>query len=186
MTTLEDAVEFFNFYLDIDRDGNNAVRTEPDDVVNSLRSKIMRLWNSVPGVPLSPSFGRPMGMTPENLAEMAAHMERVRRPLFTVAEYQDPAWQVLYAAYIGGNKPTTAQAYGGLLYATGIQGELKIIASYREDIDKEPPPMHWQHVQGAEIALAGPPVAVRTFQGPTAIEAHLQDWEMLRNSAGPR
>ncbi|MFF8617938.1 hypothetical protein [Streptomyces sp. NPDC015350] len=182
MTSLSHSIDLFNSYLDTDWAGNNAVLAEPDDVVNSLRSKIMEFWNSVPGVPLSPSFGRPMGMSPEQLANMAARMERVRRPLFMVTEHRSHAGQVLYAAYIGGNKPTTAQAYGGLLYATEIRGELKIIASYREDIDREPPPVRWQHVQGAEIPLAGPPVAVCAFRAPVDIKAHLRDWEILRDS----
>ncbi|MFE7468747.1 hypothetical protein ACFU6R_32205 [Streptomyces sp. NPDC057499] len=125
-------------------------------------------------------------MSPEQLAKMAARMKPVRRALLLVAEYQDPAWGALYAAYFGGDRATTAQAYGGLLYATGIQGELRIIASYREDIDTEPPPMHWQHSQGAEITLTGPPVAVRALLEPVARKAHLHDWKELRDSAGHR
>ncbi|WP_335932615.1 hypothetical protein [Streptomyces sp. PTD5-9] len=182
MTTLEEAVTFFNSYLDLDWAGNRAVSSESDEVVNALRSDSMKFWHSVHDAPLSPSFGRPMGMTPEQLARMAAKIELVRSELFLVAEYRDPTWRTLYAAYIGGGRVTTAQSYGRLLYATEIQEEIKIIAAYREDFDKTPPPMHWQHSQGAEITLTDPPVAVCALKAPTGRKAHRQDWEMMRNS----
>ncbi|MEU3654798.1 hypothetical protein AB0E67_18665 [Streptomyces sp. NPDC032161] len=186
MTTLEDAVDFFNSYLDVDYAGNKAVFLEGDEAVNTLRENSMKFWHSEHGVPLSPSFGRTMGMTPEQLNEMAAKVNLARREIFLAAEYSDPIWRTLYAAYVGGDRVTTARSYSELLYAAEIQDEIKIIASYREDINKVSPPVHWRHSQGAEISLSGPPLAVIPLQEPTGRKAHQQDWEMNKNAVRNR
>ncbi|MEU6018220.1 hypothetical protein ABZ826_30600 [Streptomyces sp. NPDC047515] len=182
MTSMEDVVKFFNSYLDIDYAGNTAVYSESDEVVNERRDASMKFWHEVPGAQLSPGFGRPMGMPSEQLAQLAANVNLARRTLFLVAEYSDPTWGTLYAGYIGGDRARTAQSYGGLLYATEIKGQLKIIASYREDIDKLPPPTHWRHSQGAEISSPNTPVSVRALEAPTGRAAHRQDWDALRNA----
>ncbi|SCF96038.1 hypothetical protein [Streptomyces sp. Ncost-T10-10d] len=186
MTSLEDVVKFFNSYLDIDYAGNTAVYSESDEVLNERRDTSMKFWHAAPGILLSPGFGRPMGMPAEQLAQLAENVNLAHRELFLVAEYSDPTWGTLYAGYIGGDRERTAQSYGGLLYATEIKGELKIIASYREDIDKVSPPVHWRHSQGAEITSPNTPVAVRPLEAPTGRAAHHQDWEMLRNAADDR
>ncbi|MFI5749103.1 hypothetical protein ACIBBE_24925 [Streptomyces sp. NPDC051644] len=186
MTILEGPVKFFNAYLGIEYAGNMAVYAEPDEVVNELRKESMKHWHALSGVPLSPSFGRPMGMPAEILAQLAESAKVVRRPLFLVAEYNDRTWGTLYAGYIGGDRARTAQSYGGLLYAAEINDTLKIIASYKEDTDKASPPMHWRHSQGAEISLSGPPVATHPLEAPAGRATHYQDWEAFRNAAAHR
>ncbi|WP_329538967.1 hypothetical protein OG345_01920 [Streptomyces sp. NBC_01220] len=183
MTSIEDTQSFFNSYLDIDYAGNTAVYSESDETVNELREESMTFWHALPGVQLSPTFGRPMGMPVEQLAQLAATVELARRALFLVAEYSDPTWGKLYAAYIGGDRESTARSYGGLLYAAEINGNLKIIASYREDIDQLPPPVRWRHSQGAEIDPPKTAVSVHPLEAPTGRAAHRQDWEALRDAA---
>ncbi|WP_190123256.1 hypothetical protein [Streptomyces inusitatus] len=182
---MDEAVSFFNSYLDADYAGNLAVRSESDEVLKERQIASRGFWHSTLNAPLSPGFGRPVGMPSEELARLAAKMNPVRRRLFLVAEYDDVEWGALYAGYIGG-RGRTVQSYGGLLYAAGINGELKIIASYKEDIDKVPPPLRWCHSQGVEITLSGNPVAIRPLEVPTGRIAHKQDWEAFRNAGGDR
>jgi len=180
---METAVKFFNAYLDIDYAGNVAVFSESDEVVNELRDASMKFWHAAPGVLLSPGFGRPMGMPPEQLARLAANTDPARRTLFLVATHHDPTWGDLYAGYVGGDREQSAKSYGRLLYATGIENEFKLIAAYREDFDKVSPPVRWRHSQGVEISSRDAPTAVRPLEVPSGRAAHRQDWEMLRNAA---
>ncbi|MCX4846577.1 hypothetical protein [Streptomyces sp. NBC_00893] len=186
MNSLEDVVKFFKAYLDVDYAGNVAVYSESDEVLNGRRDASMKFWHAVPGTFLSPGFGRPMGMTAEQLSQLSATANLAHRKLFMVVEYSDPTWGILYTGYIGGDRETTAQSYAGLLYATKIKGDLKIIAHYREDIDKVSPPVHWRHSQGAEMTSLATPVAVRALEAPTGRAAHRQDWETLRNAVADR
>ncbi|MFF5565167.1 hypothetical protein ACFY6Y_11045 [Streptomyces sp. NPDC012829] len=183
---MDEVVKFVYSYLCVEHSGNVAVYSESDEVVNRLREASMEFWYAAPGVPVSPSFGRAAGMSSEQLAKRAARVKIARRALFLVAEYRDPDWGALYAGYVGGDRVLTAQSYGGLLYVTKIADELKIVASYKEDIDEEPPPLRWRHSQGANILLTGPPVAVRPLGLPTGRAAHQQDWQMLSDAAPDR
>lgn len=74
----------------------------------------------------------------------------------------------------------TAGSYSELLFATEIDGELKIIASFGKEFDSVPPPVRWSHTQGARIEGLGAPVSVRPLLAPT-LDAHRQDWEALRD-----
>ncbi|MFJ9885774.1 hypothetical protein ACIQRW_07910 [Streptomyces sp. NPDC091287] len=179
-------MKFFNAYLDIEHEGSVATYSASDEVVNELRTKSMGFWHASPGTTLSPSFGRPMGMHPDQLATLARSVNLARRTLFMVAEYRRPDGETLYAAFTSGDRTRTTQSYGGLLHAAEVEGELKIVASYKEDFDKASPPVHWRHSQGAEINLSGAPVAVRPLEAPTGQAAHQEDWEGLRDSVtGP-
>ncbi|WP_411079711.1 hypothetical protein [Streptomyces sp. cmx-18-6] len=182
MSTIGDAAKFFNAYLDIERIGSMAVYSEPDEVVNSYRTSSMRFWHASPGTPLSPSFGRPMGMDSDQLAQLARTVSLARRTLFLVAEYRAHEGDSIYAGFVSGDRARTAESYGGLLYATEVNGDLKIIASYKEDFDGVSPPVRWRHSQGVEIDLPGPPISVRPFEAPIGHPAHLGDWEKLRDS----
>ncbi|MCT2593936.1 hypothetical protein LHJ74_29195 [Streptomyces sp. N2-109] len=186
MNNIDGAVEFFKSYLEIEHAGNMATYSESDETVEELRAESMQFWHALPGIALSPSFGRPMGMQPERLSQLAQKANLERRALFLVAEYRDPAWGTLYAGFVGGDRASTAGSYGGLLYAAEIEGGLKVVASYREDFDKAAPPVQWRHSQGAEPDLPGAPVAVRALQGPTGRAEHREDWEILRGSAPDR
>ena len=186
MAQMEDVVKFFNSFLDIYYAGTLAVYSESDAVLDERRAASMEFVHAVPGVIMSPLFGRERGLPADELAEFAEEMDVTRRPLFLVAEYRHPSWGALYGGYIGDDSSATAGSYGGLLYATEIDRELKIIAIYREDFDKASPPVRWRHSQGAEIGDPGKPVAVRPLEAPTERAAHRQDWESLgsRSSEG--
>lgn len=182
MTAIEDAVIFFNAYLDIEHEGNVATYSASDEVVNELRTRSMGFWHASPGAILSPSFGRPMGMHPDQLENLARSVNLARRTLFLVAEYRGPDGNSIYVAITSGDRAETAQSYGGLLHAAEVKDELKIIASYKEDFDRVSPPVHWRHSQGAEITLPDTPVAVHPLEAPTGQAAHQDDWEDLRDS----
>ncbi|MFE3379515.1 hypothetical protein [Streptomyces anulatus] len=182
MTPIDDAVTFFNSYLDVEHEGNVAIYSASDEVVKELRARSMTFWQASPGATLSPSFGRPMGMHPDQVADLARSVNLARRTLFMVAEYRGPDGGRLYAAFTSGDRASTAQSYGGLLHAAEVAGELKIIASYKEDFDKASPPVHWRHSQGVEITLPAAPVAVRPLEAPSGQAAHQEDWEGLRDS----
>ncbi|MEV6074436.1 hypothetical protein AB0L80_04885 [Streptomyces sp. NPDC052069] len=186
MNHMEDVVKFLNSYLDVEYAGATAVYSDSDEVVNEHRDESMKFWHAVPGVILSPSFGRPMGMPQEQFAKLGANSDLARRALFLVAEYADQNWGTLYAGYIGGDRNISAQSYGGLLYVTEIKRKLKIIASYKEDFDQPSPPIHWRHSQGVEIVTLENPSAVRPIEEPTGRVAHLQDWEALLTAATDR
>ncbi|ARF73947.1 hypothetical protein ACPEIF_07495 [Streptomyces sp. NPDC012600] len=186
MISIDDAVNFFNAYSDIEHAGITATYSEPDEVVNEYRTGSMRFWHAEPGTPLSPSFGRPMGMGSDQLAQLARNVSLVRRTLFLVAEYRGRDGGSVYAGIVSGDRTRTAESYGGLLYATEVDGDLRIVASYKEDFGKVSPPVHWRHSQGMDIGLPGPPVAVRPLAAPTGQAAHLKDWEGLRDSVAER
>ncbi|MFJ1590153.1 hypothetical protein ACIOD0_07880 [Kitasatospora albolonga] len=186
MSSIDDAVNFFNSYSDIEHTGNIATYSEPDEVVNEHRADSMRFWHAEPGTPLSPSFGRPMGMGSDQLAQLARNVSLVRRTLFLVAEYRGREGDSVYAGIVSGDRTRTAESYGGLLYATEIGGDLRIVASYKEDFDAVSPPVRWRHSQGRDIVLPGPPIAVRPLATPTGQAAHLKDWERLRGSVTDR
>lgn len=186
MSDMDDAVNFFNSYLGVEYAGQVAVSSQPDEVVNDLRAEIMTFWHAAPGVPLSPPFGRLTGISPEQLAQKSAETNPVRRELLLAAEYDDPTSGKLYAGYIGGDRELTALTYGGLLYATEVEGQLKIISSCKEDFNAVPPPFGWRRSQGAQVSPAGPPVAVRPLREPTGRAVHRQDWLALRDAAPNR
>lgn len=186
---MDDVVEFFNSYLDVVHAGEVAIFSEPDEIVVRLQGESLEFWHAEPGAPVSPPFGRIMGLSSAQLAQKWAGRpgpEISRRTLFLIAEYNSAEWGALFAGYIGGDRKLTASAYGGLLYATDIAGEFKIIASYREDIEVVPPPLQWRYSRGAHITLANTPVAVRPLEEPTGRAAHRQDWQEMQNSAPTR
>lgn len=186
MSGIDDAVSFFNSYLDVEYAGQVAVGSQSDGVVNDLRAEIMTFWHAAPGVPLSPPFGRLMGMSPEQLAQQAAEMNAVRRALLLVAEYDDPTSGQLFAGYIGGDRDLTALTYGGLLCALEVEGQLRIVSSCKEDFNAVPPPFGWRRSQGAQVSPVGSPVAVRPLEEPSGRAAHRRDWWAIRDSAPNR
>ncbi|MGW3165763.1 hypothetical protein ACWC9Q_23380 [Streptomyces sp. NPDC001142] len=183
---MHDAIAFYESYLDFEHSGAVAILEDSDERLNGLRSEILEtFWRKVDGIPLSPNFRRPPGMTPDQLSQLAEQMKPKRRSLFLVTEHKAPngiPGQPLYAAYVSGDREQTARSYSDLLYAVAIDSGLKIVASYREDVMKGSPPVRWRHSQGLRIPRVGLPVAVRALREPTGRAALQQHWQTLTNS----
>ncbi|GAA1935958.1 hypothetical protein GCM10009716_48780 [Streptomyces sodiiphilus] len=180
MIAVEEVGDFFQSYLDAEFAASSAVSTEPDEILEQRRAILESFMYSVPGKVMSSGIGRGRGWSAEQLADLAQRMKVARRPLFLVVEYVHPKWKQLFAGYIGGGKPRTAGAYGELLFAAEIEGKMRVIATYREDFDRVPPPVHWKHAQGAEIGKLARPVGVLPVEAPTSRAAHFQDWQDFR------
>ncbi|WP_424862889.1 hypothetical protein [Streptomyces sp. MMS24-I29] len=180
---MRDVIAFYESYLDFEHSGAVAILEESDERLSGLRGEILdTFWYKFNGVPLSPSFGRPKGMTPDQLVQLAEQMKPKRRSLFLVTEHKAPKelpGQSLYAAYASGDREQTARSYTDLLYAVAIDDGLKIVALYREDVMKGSPPVCWRHSQGLRIPRVGLPVAVRALREPTGRAAHQQHWQTL-------
>lgn len=173
---IDDAVEFFNAYLDAEYAEGVAARSEPDEVLDERREASESFMHAVPGAIMSSVIGRGPGWSTEKLAEYAQTVNQVaRRVMFLVAEYRCPAWGRIFGGYASGPRPRITGSYGQLLYAAEVEGRLKIIAQYAPEILEPAPPMRWSHAQGAEIGKLGRPVALRVLAEPT-LEEHRQDW----------
>ncbi|MFF3735353.1 hypothetical protein ACFYXM_35075 [Streptomyces sp. NPDC002476] len=188
---MEEAVAFFESYLDFEHRGSLAILDEPDEVLKALRSRILnQFWHEAIGTPISPTFGRPPGMTPDQMVTLSQKMRPVRRSLLLVAEHEAPKTipgKPLYAGYISGDTESTAQSYGGLLVAAIMSdGEMKLVASYKEDFMQSAPPVRWRQSQGLRISLVCSPVAVRPLKAPTGRAVHQQDWQRLARRRQPK
>ncbi len=76
MTDLDDAVDFFNAYLDIDYQGRVAAYSEPEEILEERWTAILSFFRSTPEFPMSPDFGKHRGWPPERLAKYAAGWTR--------------------------------------------------------------------------------------------------------------
>ena len=165
--TLEEAVALAGAYLDAEWAAVEAVFTAPsDDEVEARRAALADLTLPVESRPVGGAVpGRRPGMTAD---EVAADNELLafyaRRPLFAVARHASPLWGDLYAAYAGGEQPSTSGAYARLFWLADTERGPRVVAEY--DADPETPEVTWHHIGGASVESPGPAVEARLLTEP--------------------
>ena len=179
MVDIEDAVRFYNSYLDADYAGAMAANSEPDEILDAREAEVMSFMHVPRGIIMSPGFGRRRGCSASEIARRAQWADCLRRSLFLVVEFAYSDGHGLFGGYAGGGRSLAAGSYSELIFAREIDGELKIVAFHMKDFDIEPPPVHWVHHQGTVIDDPGEPVRIRPLLAPT-LETNRRDWEMWR------
>ncbi|MER5704947.1 hypothetical protein ABT023_23785 [Micromonospora sp. NPDC002296] len=181
---LDNAVDFFNKFLDAEHQQAMAALTEPDDVLEERRNVTQSLMHSPPGTIMASPAGRALGHSAEELAEFSANASRPqRRTLFLVAEYRNATWQTLFAGYTSGAHPDTSLVYERLYYASEVEGTPKMISEYLIEIEFEmDAEVRWRHAQGVKIENPGQLVAAHAIREP-ALEEQRQSWEDLVQQA---
>ncbi|NUW35077.1 hypothetical protein HTZ77_27135 [Nonomuraea sp. SMC257] len=162
---IDEAVDFFASYLDAEYAERLAVLFEPDDVLRSRREISESFMHELPGTSMRSVLGRAPTSAEElaRIARSAARsVQRAHRVLFLVEEYDNPSFGQLFAGYVSGATPSRIGSFGLLLYATVINGRLKIIGDRAKDYDAS----EWTHGQGAEIGTPGTPRRVRPLVEP--------------------
>jgi hypothetical protein len=176
---VDQAVDFFNAYLDVEFAEAVAVYHEPDDVLASRREVSESYMYSLPGFRMASRLGRPP-MSAERLAELSRSAKVSRRVLFMVNEYRHVNFGPIFAAFVSGAQPILADSYESLLYATEVDEEIKIISEFFVDFDHLSS-VKWNHAQGVDVGDPGESVAVRALTEPGEPE-HQRDWLRMRDA----
>ncbi|NBE84943.1 hypothetical protein [Micromonospora rubida] len=181
---LDNAVDFFNEFLDAEHQQAMAALTEPDDVLEERRDITQGLMHSPPGTIMASPIGRALGHSVEELVEFSANASRPqRRTLFLVAEYRNTTWQALFAGYTSGAHPDTSLAYERLYYAREVEGAPKMISEYLIEIEFETDAeVQWRHAQGVKVPNPGQLVAAQAIREPV-LEEQRRSWENIVQQA---
>ena len=162
---IDEAVTYFQGFLDAVYEQDIANLTEPDDQLEQRVARTEAFMCSSPGTSMTSPFLRPRGLPAEELAVIAQKAAKpVRRPIYVVAEYDVPGWGACFAADVGGGEETNDIAYERQYWAMEVDGEPKIVALYGIDFYAEG--LAWKNIAGVVIGRTGHPVAVRALREP--------------------
>jgi len=181
---LDDALEFFNAYLDAEYGAVLACRTEVDEVLDARVQAAETFWHAEPGGIISLAIGRRPGYSVDELAAYARGVSQVaRRVLFIIAEHHHAKWGRVFGAHLSNTRSATTGLYGALLYAAEVGDELKLIAEYAPEVTLPAPPVQWTHVQGADLGDLGRPLVAQAPTEPT-YGGHREDWAAFLGRVG--
>lgn len=155
---MDEVQRFFEAYLEAEHTAAAAVYTEPDDMALYERIAAAESFlHSTSEHMMSLGVGRPLGMTPDKLADLAADAGEQRpRPLYKLVRYEHPLYGDLYEAWVGPDSDTTSPRYSQRLFATRLGDDLKIISRYAASFPFEGPTT-WEHLEGTVIDDPGTP-----------------------------
>lgn len=177
MLNIDYVEEFIRGFFTAEYAALVAVYSEPDDdIVAQLEQKAMTYLHVEPGHIMSLGFGRPPGLSPEEVAKDADYVSELQeRVLFLIIRYQRQEGNDLYGCFVSSTQKLSGLAYASCFYVTAIDGEAKIIAHYTPGLYSPEESLTWRRLDGSTIDNPGHPVEARKFVPPT-MPAHLEHY----------
>lgn len=174
------AIDFIQSFIQAEYKALMTTYTEPDENLfdEAIRQSEDFLYIA-PNHIMSLGFGRPPGLSSDEIEEMAEEASKFNpRVLFLAKHYEHPVFGDLYVFYASGYHDMPLLAYDTTFYVALVEKKLKIISKYVVGFNSGIDELEWEYLCGTKVDQLGDLIEVRKFIEPES-RPHKADYNNL-------